>query len=162
MTTQFNRAPLLWENLWAESPSVKMSASPPSVSLLMLTFSLIPEGGGGFTIVHHIKDNIQCHYIWGAELSDTDPVSYFVLSQTFFIAVWRSQTCFLLQYSICVPSCNLHYNYTGCCLLETTFLPLHLLHLSTPFPYPSPSPPPRPPITLSPPGGHGAGLSEMW
>lgn len=73
-----------------------------------------------------------------------------VLPQTFFIAVWRSQTCFLLQYSICVPSYCLHYNYTGCCLLETTFLPLHLLHLSTPFPYPSPSPPPRPPITLSP------------
>lgn len=44
VTAQFNRASLQRGDLCAQSPGVKMSASLPSLSLLMLTFSLISEG----------------------------------------------------------------------------------------------------------------------
>lgn len=50
-----------YEDLWTEPAGVKMSISPPRVSLFSLTFN--PALVGGVTLVHHFKDSIQCGWI---------------------------------------------------------------------------------------------------
>lgn len=155
VTTQFNTAPLLCGESMGRITRCENVSLPRLGPLCWCWHLAWYQRGVRYSASHQSKHMMplymECERCWS---TDTDPVSYFfIVINPFHCTTKKPDMFFLLQHSISGLCYRLHHNYTGCCLLETTFPSLHLLHLTSPFSsflYPSSSPPPRPPTTLSP------------
>ena len=132
LTTQFNTAPLLCgESLgWITRCE---NVSLPRLGPLCWCWHLAWYQRGVRYSASHQSQHMMPLYM-ECERCPIHPFSYFFVVINPFRCTTKKPDMFffLLQHSISGLCHRLHHNYTGCCLLETAFPSLHLLHLTSP------------------------------